>query len=78
MGTFKEESNSHNHCRRLICCIYLLAKMSVSLYGNVFSSVDMTNTIVLREVAKSGNLKKAEKNKIVKAIDKLEKEDEKK
>ena len=51
--------------------------MSVSLYGNVFSSVDMTNVTVLREVAKSGNLKQAEKNKIVRAIDKLEKEDEK-
>lgn len=51
--------------------------MSVSLYGNVFSSVDMTNTTVLREVAKSGNLKQAEKTKIVRAIDKLEKEDEK-
>ena len=35
--------------------------MSVSLYGNVFSSVDMTNTAVLREVAKGGNLKQNEK-----------------
>lgn len=49
--------------------------MSFSLYGNVFSSADMTDTTVLREVAKSGNLKQSDKKKITRVIEKIEKEE---
>jgi len=49
----------------------------LSLYGNVYTSGITADPAVLREVVKGGNLKKKDKDKIVKAIAKVEKEEEK-
>ena len=49
----------------------------LSLYGNVYTSGITADPAVLREVVKGGNLKKKDKAKIVKAITKVEKEEEK-
>ena len=49
----------------------------LSLYGNVYTSGITADPAVLREVVKGGNLKKTDKDKIVKAIAKVEKEEEK-
>ena len=49
----------------------------LSLYGNVYTSEITADPAVLREVVKGGNLKKEEKAKITKLINKAEKEDEK-
>ena len=49
----------------------------LSLYGNVYTSGITADPAVLREVVKGGNLKKKDKAKIVKAIAKVEKEEEK-
>ena len=52
--------------------------MSYSLYGNVYCPPgEIVDTQVLREVVKGGNLKKEDKAKIIKAITKMEKEEEK-
>ena len=49
----------------------------LSLYGNIYNSEITADPAVLREVAKGGNLKKEDKAKITKAINKVEKEEEK-
>ena len=49
----------------------------LSLYGNVYTSGITADPAVLREVVKGGHLKKKDKDKIVKAIAKVEKEEEK-
>ena len=49
----------------------------LSLYGNVYTSGNTADPAVLREVVKGGNLKKEDKAKITKAINKIEKEEEK-
>ena len=52
--------------------------MSSSLFGNVYCPPgEIADIQVLREVVKGGNLKKEEKAKITKAINKVEKEEEK-
>ena len=47
------------------------------LYGNIYTSGITADPAVLREVVKGGNLKKEDKAKITKAINKVEKEEEK-
>ena len=49
----------------------------LSLYGNIYTSGNTADPAVLREVVKGGNLKKEDKAKITKAINKVEKEEEK-
>ena len=49
----------------------------LSLCGNIYNSEITADPAVLREVVKGGNLKKEDKAKITKAIDKVEKEEEK-
>ena len=49
----------------------------LSLYGNIYTSEITADPAVLREVVKGGNLKKEEKAKITKLINKVEKEEEK-
>ena len=49
----------------------------LSLYGNIYTSRNTADPAVLREVVKGGNLKKEDKAKITKAINKVEKEEEK-
>ena len=48
----------------------------LSLYGNIYSEIT-ADPAVLREVVKGGNLKKEDKAKITKAINKVVKEEEK-
>ena len=47
------------------------------LYGNIYTSEITADPAVLREVVEGGNLKKEEKAKITRAINKVEKEEEK-
>ena len=49
----------------------------LSLYGNIYTSGITADPAVLRDVVKGGNFKKEEKAKIIKAITKVEKEEEK-
>ena len=49
----------------------------LSLYGNVYSPSAPADTATLKQVVKGGNLAKPEKAKITKAINKIEKEEEK-
>ena len=49
----------------------------LSLYGNIYNSEITADPVVLREAVKGGNLKKEDKAKITKAINKVEKEEEK-
>ena len=49
----------------------------LSLYGNIYNSEITADPAVLREVVKGGNLKKEDKAKITKLINKVEKEEEK-
>ena len=49
----------------------------LSLYGNIYTSEITADPAVLREVVKGGNLKKEDKAKITRAINKVEKEEEK-
>ena len=49
----------------------------LSLHGNVYTSGITADPAVLKQVVRSGNLEKRDKAKIVKAIAKIEKEDEK-
>ena len=49
----------------------------LSLHGNVYTSGITADPAVLKQVVRSGNLEKQDKAKIVKAIAKIEKEDEK-
>ena len=49
----------------------------LSLYGNIYTSGITADPAVLREVVQGGNLEKEDKAKITKAINKVEKEEEK-
>ena len=49
----------------------------LSLYRNIYTSEITADPAVLREVVKGGNLKKEEKAKLTRAINKVEKEEEK-
>ena len=49
----------------------------LSLYGNNYTSEITADPAVLREVVKGGNLKKEDKAKVTRAINKVEKEEEK-
>ena len=49
----------------------------LSLYGNVYTSGITADPAVLKQVVRSGNLEKEDKAKIVKAITKVEKAEEK-
>jgi hypothetical protein len=49
----------------------------LSLYGNVYTSGNSADPAVLRDAVKGGNLKKEDKTKITKLINKVEKEEEK-
>ena len=47
------------------------------MYGNIYTSGNTADPVVLREAVKGGNLKKEDKAKITKLIKKVEKEEEK-
>ena len=49
----------------------------LSLYGNILQVEITADPAVLREAVKGGNLKKEDKAKITKLINKVEKEEEK-
>ena len=49
----------------------------LSLYGNVYTSGNSADPVVLREAVKGGNLKKEDKTKITKLLNKVEQEEEK-
>ena len=49
----------------------------LSLYGNIYTSGNTADPAVLRDAVKGGNLKKEDKAKITKLINKVEKEEEK-
>lgn len=49
----------------------------LSLHGNVYSHAAPQDTRVLRQIVKGGSLPKVEKQKLTKAITKIEKEEEK-
>ena len=49
----------------------------LSLYGNVYTSGHTADPAVLKQVVRSGNLEKQDKAKIERAINKIEKEEEK-
>ena len=49
----------------------------LSLHGNVYTSGITADPAVLKQIVRSGNLEKQQKAKIVKAIAKVEKDDEK-
>ena len=55
----------------------VLSKQMLPLYGNVCTSGNPADPVVLREVVKGGNLKKEDKAKITKLINRVEKEEEK-
>ena len=55
----------------------VLSKQMLSLYGNIYTSGNTADPAMLREVVKGGDLKKEDKAKITKAINKIEKEEEK-
>ena len=49
----------------------------LSLHGNVFSPGHVNDTTVLKQMVKGGNLEKKKKAEVTKAINKIEKEEEK-
>ena len=49
----------------------------LSLYGNVYTSGNTADPAVLRDAVKGGNLKKEDKTKITKLLNKVEKEEQK-
>ena len=67
---------SHGNCR-FPNNLSTVCKQMLSLYGNVYTSGNSADPAVLRDAVKGGNLKKEDKTKITKLINKVEKEDQK-
>ena len=67
---------SHGNCR-FPNNLSTVCKQMLSLYGNVYTSGNSADPVVLREAVKGGNLKKEDKAKITKLLNKVEKEEEK-